>query len=131
HNRFANADFFRKRREAVLVCLVCFEIEWVRRVQCRVVLGPAGIHQNVNTVVSRDFVVIAALRADMKISFEVLLPKRFLASAAFNPQPFRYYSALVRCFDRLFFTLEPRHRGENYSKKVDEKRKLINSGSGT
>ena len=54
--------------------------------------------------------MIVALRTDLKVCFQILLPERVFASAAFNPQAFRNDTAFIRGLHRFFLALEPCHK---------------------
>src|ERR1051326_2575287 len=75
-----------------------------------VMLGPTRIHQKVDPLVGRDFVVMTALRTDLKVAFELFFPQRFLAATALDPQTFRDDTPFVRRFHRLLLALKPAHR---------------------
>ena len=96
HDGFQNADFFGSDARLSLYGLFALKFERIGGVQRCVMLGPARIHQEINAFVGRDFVVIAALRANLEIAFKILLPKRFLAAAALDPQAFSNDAPLVR-----------------------------------
>src|SRR5438093_13724302 len=74
------------------------EIERIGGIKRRVVLDPAGIHQKVNAIVGGNLVVVVALWTDLKVPFEIFLPKRILAAVALDPPPFRKHPALKRNF---------------------------------
>ena len=110
HNCLEHADLLRQRCEAVLVWLAGLEFQRVGRVQRRVLFNPAGVHKQVNTIECRDLVVITALRADLKIAFQVLFPKWSLASQTLDPKAFRNDAAFVRNLDPFLLAFEPSHK---------------------
>src|SRR6266850_3677764 len=71
---------------------------------------PARVHQEINAIVGGDFIVMVALRTDLKVGFEILLPERFLAPVAFDPQAFRNHPAFIGGLHRLSLALEPAHK---------------------
>ena len=62
-----------------------------------------------DSIECRDFVVIVALRTDLAVHFEILLPQRLLAAVALDPQPLGHDAPLIRRFHRLSLALEPGH----------------------
>ncbi len=109
-DRLPDSHLLRQGRQAFFVRLGGIEIERIGGIKRRVVLDPAGIHQKVNAIVGANLVVVVALWTDLKVPFEIFLPKRILAAVALDPQSFRKNAALIRSFYRLLLALEPGHK---------------------
>src|SRR5262249_50045133 len=58
---------------------------------------------------------VAALQADLKVAFQVLLPEGLFTSETLDPEAFGYDPLLLGNLDRLLLALEPRHRSQDYT----------------
>ena len=88
----ANADSLAGRAlNAFLVGFGRLEFQRIRGVQGVVELVPAFVEQKIEPFVGGDLVVESALRADIDVGFEILLPDGLFAAVALDPKPLGQY----------------------------------------
>ena len=84
------------------------EVQRIVRGQSRIVLDPAAIEQQLQTLARIQPEVILAFRADVRIGFQILFPDDGAAAGALGPQPFGLYAPFVGrrgLLDRFFSRL--------------------------
>src|SRR5262249_9703963 len=105
-----NANLRRKRFDALFIGLVRLEFQWVGRTQRGILLRPTIVQKRIQALDRADLVMVAALRTNLHVCGEILLPKRLLATSAFDPQAFSPNDARVfGRLHRLFLSFEPSH----------------------
>ena len=117
HHSLEDTDSLRQRFESIFIWLRRLEFERICGVQRPIALGPSAIHKQINPLIRRNFVVVAALRTNLKIALEVFFPEWFFAAAAFDPKTLRDDTFLVHGLHRSLLAFKPCHKEAYLSRR--------------